>query len=51
MMKHYDYVVVNDEVDCAVNKVNGIIQSEHLKVSRVVDQIKLQIHNYFKKGE
>lgn len=51
MMKHYDYVVVNDEVDCAVNKVNGIIQSEHLKVSRVVDQIKLQIHNYFQKGE
>lgn len=51
MMKHYDYVVVNDKVDCAVNKVNGIIQSEHLKVSRVVDQIKLQIHNYFQKGE
>lgn len=51
MMKHYDYVVVNDKVDCAVNKVNGIIQSEHLKVSRVIDQIKLQIHNYFQKGE
>lgn len=51
MMKHYDYVVVNDKVDNAVNKINGIIQSEHLKVSRVVDQIKLQIHNYFQKGE
>lgn len=49
MMKHYDYVVVNDEVENAVNKINAIIQSEHLKVSRVVDAIKLQIHNYFQK--
>ncbi|XJS09751.1 guanylate kinase [Aerococcaceae bacterium WGS1372] len=51
MMKHYDYVVVNDKVENAVNKINGIIQSEHLKVSRVVDQIKMQIHNFFQKGE
>lgn len=51
MMKHYDYVVVNDKVENAVNKINGIIQSEHLKVSRVVDQIKMQIHNLFQKGE
>lgn len=51
MMKHYDYVVVNDEVDIAKDKINAIIQSEHLRVSRVVDEIKLQIHQHFQKGE
>lgn len=51
MMKHYDYVVVNDEVEKAVHKINCIIQSEHLRVSRVVDEIKLQIHEHFQKGE
>lgn len=51
LMKHYDYVVVNDEVPNAVGKINSIIQSEHLKVERVVDQIKAQIHNYFQKGD
>lgn len=51
MMQHYDYVVVNDTVDQAVNKVNAIIQSEHLKVERVVDRIKADIKNYFQKGE
>lgn len=49
MMKHYDYVVINDQVENAVAKINAIIQSEHLRVSRVVDAIKLQIHNYFQK--
>lgn len=49
MMKHYDYVVVNDEVEKAKNKINAIIQSEHLRVSRVIDQIKLQIHQHFQK--
>lgn len=50
MMQHYDYVVVNDTVENAVNKVNAIIQSEHLKVERVVDKIKADIHQYFQKG-
>lgn len=50
MMKHYDYVVVNDQVSNAVQKVNAIIQSEHLKVDRVVDQIQSQIRDYFQKG-
>lgn len=51
LMQHYDYVVVNDEVDRAVNKINAIIQSEHLKVDRVIDQIKAEIHHYFQKED
>ena len=51
LMQHYDYVVVNDEVENAVNKINAIIQCEHLKVERVVDQIKTDIHNYFQKED
>lgn len=51
LMQHYDYVVVNDYVPLAVEKVNAIIQSEHLKVERVIDQIKAEIHNYFQKGD
>lgn len=47
MMQHYDYVVVNDTVEHAVNKVNAIIQSEHLRVERVVDRIRADIKNYF----
>lgn len=47
MMQHYDYVVVNDTVQNAVDKVNAIIQSEHLKVERVVDRIRADIKNYF----
>lgn len=50
LMQHYDYVVVNDTVEHAVEKVNAIIQSEHLKVERVVDRIKADIHEYFQKG-
>ena len=47
MMQHYDYVVVNDTVEHAVEKVNAIIQSEHLRVERVVDRIRADIKNYF----
>ncbi|MDO4814098.1 MAG: guanylate kinase [Gemella sp.] len=35
MMYLYDYVVVNDEVDLAVDRINAIIMSEHLKRERV----------------
>lgn len=35
MMREYDYVVVNDNVAHAVEKVQAIIQSEHCKRSRV----------------
>lgn len=51
MMRHYDYVVVNDEVDKAVAKINAIIQSEHLKVGRVIDQMQYEIHQIFQKEQ
>lgn len=38
MMKHYDYAVVNDEVDLAVERIKQIIASEHLRVNRVIEQ-------------
>ncbi|MFD1849109.1 guanylate kinase [Oceanobacillus bengalensis] len=40
MMDAYDYVVVNDQVDHAVAKVEAIIQSEHLKRERIAKQYK-----------
>lgn len=40
MMDAYDYVVVNDQVDLAVSKVQSIIQSEHLKRQRIAKQYK-----------
>ncbi|CAM3324608.1 guanylate kinase [Vagococcus sp. PNs007] len=41
MMSHYDYAVVNDEVANAVSRIKEIINSEHLRVDRV-------IHRYIK---
>ncbi|MCF3942487.1 guanylate kinase [Oceanobacillus alkalisoli] len=35
MMHAYDYVVVNDDVDQAVDRVKAIIKAEHLKRERV----------------
>ncbi|MFD1360282.1 guanylate kinase [Lentibacillus salinarum] len=40
MMDAYDYVVVNDDVDAAVNKVQSIIQSEHCRRERIAKQYK-----------
>ncbi|KGL40936.1 guanylate kinase [Listeria newyorkensis] len=36
MMNAYDYAVVNDIVDNAVQKIKGIVQTEHLKTERVI---------------
>lgn len=38
MMREYDYVVVNDDVDRAVEKVTAIVASEHCKRSRIEDE-------------
>lgn len=38
MMKHYNYVVVNDDVSLAANKIKHIIESEHLKTQRVMSK-------------
>ncbi|SER05016.1 guanylate kinase [Gracilibacillus ureilyticus] len=40
MMESYDYVVVNDDVDNAVKKVQAIVQGEHCKKDRVAKQFK-----------
>ena len=37
LMRYYDYAVENDTVENAVKKVLAIIQSEHLKVSRILE--------------
>lgn len=37
LMRYYDYAVENDTVENAVRKVLAIIQSEHLKVSRILE--------------
>lgn len=40
MMSEYDYVVVNDDVDHAVSKVQAIITSEHCKRERIETEYK-----------
>lgn len=37
LMRYYDYAVENDTVENAVEKILAIIQSEHLKVSRILE--------------
>ena len=39
LMKYYDYSVVNDTVDNAVQKIEAIIQTEHLRIVRNLDTI------------
>ncbi|MFB1049626.1 guanylate kinase [Paraliobacillus sp. JSM ZJ581] len=40
MMDAYDYVVVNDQINKAVEKVQAIVKSEHCKRERVANQYK-----------
>lgn len=40
MMANYDYAVVNDKVALAVKRIERIIESEHLRVPRVIDRYK-----------
>lgn len=40
LMSAYDYVVVNDQIDSAVRKIQAIIQSEHCKRERIEKQYK-----------
>lgn len=40
LMKYYDYVVENDSVDKAAQKIRHIIESEHLKVDRNIYGVK-----------
>ena len=34
-MNLYDYVVVNDEVELAKNRIQSIVEAEHLKRERI----------------
>ena len=43
LMRYYDYAVENDKVENAVRKIKQIIESEHLKVSRVIQRYKKMI--------
>ena len=39
LMKYYDYSVVNDTVENAVQQIEAIIQTEHLRIIRNLDTI------------
>ncbi|MGG3494201.1 guanylate kinase, partial [Brevibacillus choshinensis] len=41
LMDHYDYVVVNDVIESACDRIQSIITAEHLKKER-------QVHKYRK---
>lgn len=47
MMREYDYVVVNDDVDQAVSKVKSIIISEHCKRERIEHEYKKILEDDF----
>ncbi len=40
LLEHYDYAVVNDEVDLACQRIQAIITAEHCKKERVLPKIK-----------
>ena len=39
LMKYYDYSVVNDNVENAVQQIEAIIQTEHLRIQRNIESI------------
>ena len=39
LMKYYDYYVVNDKVENAVQQIEAIIQTEHLRIQRNLESI------------
>lgn len=43
MMRQYDYAVVNDTIRNAVHRIERIIESEHLRVPRVITQYEKMI--------
>ncbi|MGX7348122.1 guanylate kinase [Aerococcus vaginalis] len=48
LMTQYDYVVENDEVSRAVERILTIIKAEHLKVDRFIDDV---VENYMGEGD
>lgn len=43
LMSEYDYVVTNDEVNAAVDRILAIIEAEHLSVTRVAANIREEL--------
>ncbi|OFU49949.1 MULTISPECIES: guanylate kinase [Aerococcus] len=48
LVTQYDYVVENDNVQSAVERIQTIINAEHLKTDRFIDDI---VENYLKEGD
>ncbi|TCP29125.1 guanylate kinase [Scopulibacillus darangshiensis] len=40
LMKHYDYVVENDEVHAACERIESIVTAEHCKRERIIEKYK-----------
>ncbi|NEU29427.1 guanylate kinase [bacterium LRH843] len=40
MMKKYDYIVENDQVDLAVSRIQSIVTAEHCKRERLIEKYK-----------
>jgi len=38
MMKHYDYVIENDKVELACDRIEAVVTSEHLRRFRVIEK-------------
>ncbi|QQK78340.1 guanylate kinase [Salicibibacter cibarius] len=43
MMANYDYVVENDDVDKAVQRVRSIVEAEHCRKDRVIDHYRQSV--------
>lgn len=54
-MRDYDYIIVNDELEDAINKVNDLIRYDHYKVcnsSRMIEKMEREIGSFAaQKGE
>ncbi|MGX7025585.1 guanylate kinase [Vagococcus hydrophili] len=46
MMSHYDYAVVNDKVDLAVDRIKKIIESEHFRVKHVIGRYEKMLKEF-----
>jgi guanylate kinase len=51
MMSAYDYVVVNDVVDLAAERVKKIIEIEHYRVDRVIGRYEAMLEEFNEKKE
>ncbi len=47
LLEHYDYAVVNDQIDKAVGRIQSIITAEHCRKERVLPSIKHSLKNLY----